>query len=74
MRWTLRDRSSVEKLAAAWVAVASRKESWDPVRGYVARYGDAAIDSERARQEAAAASELTQRFLSYGEDAPLDAT
>ena len=58
------DRSSVEKLAAAWVAIASRKETRDPVRGYVARYEDAAIDSERARQEAAAASELAQRVLS----------
>jgi len=73
VRWTLGDRSSVEKLAAAWVAAASRKETWDPVRGYVTRYGDAAIDSERARHEAAAASELAQRFLSCSEDAPLDA-
>ena len=44
-----------------------------PVRAYVARYKDAAIDSERARQEAAAASELAKRFLSYWKDAPLDA-
>lgn len=68
MRWTLGDRSSVENLTAAWVAMASRKETRDPVRGYVARYEDAAIDSERARQEAAAASQLAKRFLSYWED------
>jgi hypothetical protein len=46
--------------------MASRKETRESVRGYVARYGDAAIDSERARQEAAAASELAKRFLSDG--------
>ena len=50
-----------------------RKETRDTVRGYVARYEDAAIDSERAHPEAAAASELAQRFLSYREDDPSNA-
>ncbi len=37
---------------------------WEPERGYVARYEDRKIDEERARQEAAAASELAKQFLS----------
>jgi hypothetical protein len=43
--------------------VANRKETWEPERGYVVRYEDPEIDEERARKEAAAASELAKRFL-----------
>jgi hypothetical protein len=57
------DRRDIERRAAEWVAVANRKETWEPERGYVVRYEDPEIDEERARKEAAAASELAKRFL-----------
>jgi hypothetical protein len=58
------DRTDVEKRAAVWAAAHRRKEMWEPERGYVTRYEDRKIDEERARQEAAAASELAKQFLS----------
>ena len=53
-----------EKLIAEWVALANRRRSFEPVRGYVARYEISEIDTERARREAVAASELAKRYLS----------
>ena len=58
------DRRDVERRTAEWLAVANRKETVQPERGYVARYEDPAIDAERARQEADAAGELARAFLS----------
>jgi len=53
----------MEKLIAQWVA-ANRKDLLKPVRGYVTRHETSEIDTERARREAAAASELAKRYLS----------
>ena len=61
---TVAERTDVEKRAAVWAAAHHRKELWEPERGYVARYEDPKIDEERARREAAAASELAKQFLS----------
>ena len=52
-----------EQLIAEWVALANRKDSFEPARGYVARYEIPEIDTERARREATAASELAERYL-----------
>jgi hypothetical protein len=56
--------TKTEKLIAEWMALANRKDSFEPARGYAARYEMSEIDTERARREAAAASELAKQFLS----------
>ena len=61
MRWVLVGK--MERLIAEWVA-ANRNDLLKPVRGYVARYETSDIDTERARREAAAASDLAKRYLS----------
>src|SRR5688572_4184182 len=44
VRWVVNKRSKAEKRIAQWIAAANRKDSYDPIRGYSARYEEKEID------------------------------
>jgi hypothetical protein len=52
-----------EKRIAEWIAIANRKEVYEPVRGYSTRYDRTEIDRERAGKEAAEATAMARQFL-----------